>query len=120
MIALLNCIPLFALLYWELFIQKAIGFQKPTKFMALSFTILLELTVFSHYFFTFYELTIYYIVIQDCLSSLAFLSICFLFCKNSSKLLPKRKKWLKMLKIVGYISLVLFIALAFVSGSLNS
>lgn len=69
-----------------------------------------------HYFFTFYDLYIFYIVLQDCMSSLAFLAICFLFCKNSSKLLTDRKKWLKFLKIVGLVSLALFIFLAIISG----
>ena len=72
-----------------------------------------------HYGFTFYELYVYYIVLQDCLSSLAFLAICFLFCKNSSKLLPKRKKWLKWLKIVGLVSLGLFLFLAILSAILD-
>ena len=119
MIVLINCVPLSALLYWEYLIQRAIGFQKPTKFMVLTFTILLQITVFIHYFFTMYQFWIYFIVIQDALSSLSFLAICYLFCKNSSKLLPKRKKWLKFLKIVGLISLALFILLAILSGILK-
>ena len=67
-----------------------------------------QITVFVHYLITNYSTTIYIILLQELFSSLSFISICFLFCRNSSKLLPNRKQYLKLLKIIGLISLVFY------------
>ena len=73
-----------------------------------------QLTVVLHYINTAYESTIYIILLQELFNNMAFIAICFLFCRNSSKLLPNRKRYLKGLKIIGLISIVFFAVVFFV------
>ena len=40
---------------------------------------------------------------------MAFISICYLFCKNSSKLLPNKIYYLRILKIIGIVSLLFYL-----------
>ena len=105
----LNCFPLTLLLFWEVSIQKKIGFQRPTKLLALTFMLLHQLSITVHYMMTNYLAIIYIIIAQELFYQFSFLSICFLFCRNSSKLLPQRKSYLKTLKIIGITSVVFYV-----------
>jgi hypothetical protein len=44
---------------------------------------------------------------------MAFLAICYLFCKNSSKILPGRKQWLNIVKIVALVSFSISVVIFF-------
>ena len=108
-IPFLNCFPLIYLMVLEIRVQKSIGFQKPTKLVALLFMLLLQICVFMHYMVTNQTAIVYFLITQEFLSSLCFLAICFLFCRNSSKLLPNKKKFLQTLKILGIISVIFYL-----------
>ena len=49
---------------------------------------------------------------EDLFISMIFLLICYLFCKNSSKVLPGRKKWLTYIKVAAVICAVLSVFFA--------
>ena len=62
-----------------------------------------QICVILHYIITAYATIIFITIFQEFTIQMSFLAICYLFCRNSSKLLPQRKKYLKALKILGII-----------------
>ena len=78
--------------------------------------ILLQLVIFVHYFFIISNDTVWKIMMitQNFLVSMVILAICYLFCKNSSKILPGRKKWLPVIKIIGVITAIGNIVIAII------
>ena len=81
---ILNCIPLGYLIWKEIAIQSQIKWGKPTKFIALSCTFGIQICFFGHYFFTSKSATSYFIILENALQDFAFLTFCYLFCKDSS------------------------------------
>jgi hypothetical protein len=84
------------------------------KFLILVLMIMVQLIVFVHYTFIFSHefVRTSILIIQSLFRNMCFLLVCYLFCKNASKLLPKRKKWLSGLKIVGVVSVIGYMLLA--------
>jgi amino acid transporter len=60
------------------------------------------------------------VLLQDFVIGMAFLAICYLFCKNSSKILPGRKRWLKVIKIVAVVSFVINVVIFFWQLAINT
>lgn len=106
-IAFLNLLPLGLLLFVEVKIQQQIGWRRPTKFTALILMMISQFIVFVHYFCTFENTNFFNIMVdlQQFVIGMVFLALCYLFCKNSSKILPGRKQWLKIIYVVGAIML---------------
>lgn len=102
-IALLNVFPVSFLLYIEVRIQQQIQWSKPVKFISLVLIIISQLIVFVHYFLIVKQYKLL-ITLQQFTIGMVFLSLCYLFCKNSSKILPGRKRWLTIIKVIGVIS----------------
>ena len=88
------------------------------KFSSLILIIVLMLLVFCHYFFITSD-TVFIILVtsQDFIISMIFLLICYLFCKNASKILPGRKKWLTFIKVVAVVTLIIDFFIYFVDIS---
>jgi hypothetical protein len=110
-ISLLNVFPLFFLLYIEIRIQQQIGWRRPVKFTALTLTIIAQLIVFVHYGLAFpsesgpgFRLMV---LMQQFIISMVFITLCYLFCKNTTKILPGRKKWLTLIKAIGVVTVLL-------------
>ena len=77
---------------------------------------MLQAIVFIHYFFiiSWEPFVKAELIFQQLLVSLIFLCFCYLFCKNSSKILPGRKKWLTISKIIGVITAISSIIIAII------
>lgn len=95
------------LLYIEVRIQQQIAWSKPVKFIALTLMAITELVVFLHYFLTWCDPTWFKLmtITQQFLISMVFLFLCYLFAKNSTKILPGRRKWLTISKVVGGVAI---------------
>lgn len=77
------------------------------KFVALTLMAITELIVFLHYFLTWCNPIAFKImtITQQFVISMVFLFLCYLFAKNSTKILPGRKKWLTISKSVGAVAI---------------
>lgn len=42
---------------------------------------------------------------------MVFITLCYLFCKNTTKILPGRKVWLTLIKLIGALTVVLNIVI---------
>lgn len=72
--------------------------------------IITMLIVFVHYFMSLSQYAAVFrsmVLLQEFVIGMAFLAICYLFCKNSSKILPWRDRWLKMIKILAVVSFLI-------------
>ena len=90
LVALFNIIPISIVLVIEIRIQQQMGWRLPTKFAVLLLMVLVQFIVFVHYNFIFShsQVRTFILILQNLLRNICFLLVCFLFCKNSSKLLP--------------------------------
>lgn len=80
------------------------------------------LIVFVHYFMSFYkqpEIFRAMVLLQEFVIGMAFLTICYLFCKNSSKILPGRKRWLFVIKVVAGVSFAIDVVIFFWQLGIN-
>jgi len=104
-----NLPPLCYLLWAQ---TKKHGSRKPIKYASLFCMIALQIVTFIHYFFIFDRALGALLTVESLLSSTAFLLICYMFCKQTSRLLPSSKSWFIALKVIAALSLVLYIIFA--------
>ena len=90
LVALLNICPITFVLLIEIRIQQQTGWRRPMKFLVLVLMIVVQLTVFVHYSFIFSHESVRtsILIVQSLIRNMCFLLVCYLFCKNASKLLP--------------------------------
>jgi len=106
LIAFLNLGPLGYILVHHI---KKNKLTKLIKLLVLLCMISLQIVTFTHYFFIFTHGVFLMISIQNLLTDIAFVFLCYLFCKSTSRLLPNSKAWFPVLKLIGILSIVFYV-----------
>jgi hypothetical protein len=65
----------------------------------------LELVVFIYYFFILLNLNQIIVYITNMLQAVIQITICYIYCHRSSRLLADRKIWFRALKIISIVSI---------------